>query len=351
MSSQTQTQNKPKKENNFVIVDFIDLDTSKFTFAQPKDNNFGGKYVTVRYASKQLYVRYGTRTCTFGVSTNTQNVQEKQPNTYPKDLKVTGYGTSLTLHKDYVNDSYYEKGRELDEFFINKCIENSMLWGLGGSKTKPIARETIEGYDDKGDNGKWKRLLKYPYKKDKTTNERIYQEEYSPRLDFGIPTVSMVEEKGEDNLLHTKAVFKPRFYDADGSKYDEVSTDNIDEILPAWSRMGVVAMWSSISLGTYGASLKPKAQQMRIFPNEGLDNDQCYLDGEDADADADAEDQFNALPDALGSLTSNKNEVVEEEVVEEDLEEEEELLEDVDDTPVPVKAPVRKGRRIVTKKA
>jgi len=367
MSEQRQTQNKPKKEKelNYHIVDFLDIDTDNITFNAPKENNYGGSYVTLRYSGKQLYVRYDPRVCPFGLSTNTQDVSKtKDKGKYPKDEKVTGYSTSVSLQKDYEADPYYEKGRELDEFFIEKCIENSVLWGLGGSKTIKIDRASIAGYDDKGDKGKWKRIIKYAYKVDKQTKERIYTD-YPPRLDFGITTSSAEDVEGDDGLLHAEATFKTRFFDATGVRVPDVGTDNIDDVLPNWSRIGTMAMWSSISLGTYGASLKPKAQQIRVFPSEGLNNDECLLDGDED------EDDFNEeVPDALGDIAPPKVERVkkaakkapepepeEEEVVEEDeveeeeLEEEEELVEEEPEPePVPEKKPARRVARRVTKK-
>ena len=117
---------KPKNQTQaYVIVDFLDLDTSKITLSNPKPNKYGGNYTPLRYdegGDKLLYVRYDGRISPFGLSTN-------------KDTNgnITGYYTSINLKK---NDPYLEKARELDEFFINQCIENSVVWGLGGSKTK-----------------------------------------------------------------------------------------------------------------------------------------------------------------------------------------------------------------------
>lgn len=151
-------------------------------------------------------------------------------------MKVTGYGIGVSLQKEYEQDPYFAKGLELDEFFTDQCIANSMKWGLGGSVSKPISRDAIEGYDDKGADGKWKRLIKWSYKKNKETNERIYQD-YPPRMEFGVPTSSMKEELGSDNLLHTHATFRPKFFDANGDTISNVTSDNIDEVLPKWSRV------------------------------------------------------------------------------------------------------------------
>ena len=54
------TQNQTQ-EKNFVIVDFLDLDTKKISLSNPKPNKYGGGYAALRYDGKTLYVRYDSR--------------------------------------------------------------------------------------------------------------------------------------------------------------------------------------------------------------------------------------------------------------------------------------------------
>ena len=42
-------------------------------------------------------------------------------------------------------------------------------------------------------------------------------------------------------------------------------------------------MWGSVALGTWGASIKPKAQQIRVFNNNNLVADECLLESDDDD--------------------------------------------------------------------
>ena len=231
------------KTQTYVVVDFLDLDTSKITLSNLKPNKYGGGYAALRYDDKTLYVRYDSHISPFGLSTNTN-----------KDGEITGYYTSISLKKD---DPYLLKAREIDEFFIDKCIENSIIWGLGGSKTQKVDLSCIAGYDDKGDKGKWKRILKYSYKIDKNTKERIYLD-YPPRMEFNVP----------------KSICK--FFDEDGKPTCASQLTN-------WSKISVLAMWGSVALGTWGASIKPKAQQIKVFNNENLVTDECLLEEEDDD--------------------------------------------------------------------
>ena len=75
-------------------------------------------------------------------------------------------GTSMQINCE---DKYLQKAKELDRFFINAFYENK--WGV--NKNMPISN--IEGYDDYGQGGLWKRICKYPYKVNKDTKERISQ--------------------------------------------------------------------------------------------------------------------------------------------------------------------------------
>jgi hypothetical protein len=91
-----------------------------------------------------------------------------------------------------------------------------------------------------------------------------------------------------------EATFKTVFFDSEGNKLDNVSTNDANTILPKFSRVSTLSQWSTITQGTYGASLKPKAFQMRVYPSEGLpDADNCYLDDEDEAAE---------MPDMLGGV-------------------------------------------------
>ena len=116
---------------------------------------------------------------------------------------------------------------------------------------------SIAGYDDKGNKGKWKRILKYAYKIDKNTKERVYKD-YPPRMEFSIDKM------------------KCRFFDEDGKP-------NLNCNIPNFSKIGVLAMWGSVALGTWGASIKPKAQQIRVFNNNNLVTNECLLESDDDD--------------------------------------------------------------------
>lgn len=345
----TQTQTKSKRETSHVVIDFLDLDTSKFSFMPPKKNQHGGKMINIKYGGKNLYVRYPKKTNLFGISSNT----EKNAS-YENGKKITGYTLSVSFgHKDsYDQDPYYQKALELDEFFIDQCIENSMLWGLGGTKTNPKSRDHFSGDDDKGANGAWKRLVKWSYKVDEDTGERVYQD-YAPRYEAGVPAVITEEADAKTGIKTQSAVFKSGVFNDEGEQFDEVTSENCDAICPAWSDTSVLARWPRITQGTYGATLKPQVHQLRVYPREELSKDECLLDDDDEDG-VDLGDEGFAAP----SSSHAEAEVEEEDELEdggveyvdtEDVDTED-VVEVVEES-APVAAPKRRVamRRVVKK--
>ena len=69
----------------------------------------------------------------------------------------------------------------------------------------------------------------------------------------------------------------------------KMETLHLNFNIPNWSQISVLALWGSVTLGTWGASIKPKAQQIRVFTNNCFDFDKC-LQNEDDDEDDDEDD-------------------------------------------------------------
>jgi hypothetical protein len=367
-ANKQQKPNQTEKEKAYIVVEFLELETTHFTFLTAKSNAHGGHFIPIRYKGKALYVKYGAKTCPFGLSEG-KELKDEYQGIYPDKKKITGYSTSISCAKEYENDPYYKKAAELDDFFMKACHENAMSWHLGGTRTVPMDFRAIQGYDDRGCEGKWKRFLKWSFKKD-DQGERIYQD-YPPRLEFGIPTTSMTESIGPDGLKVQEAVFKPVFFDVQGDNLGPVCSQDKDDALPKFCRVAVLAQWSTITQGTYGATLKPKAQQFRVYPNESLAVDECLLNDDDEE-EYDVPDQFGSDPAVVRTTAAPKRvpagldaeeDVVEEDVVEEDVVEEgvveEDVVEEVDiddgatePEPEPVTVvktrPVRATKKIIT---
>ena len=58
-----------KSSSDTVIVDFLDIDTSKITFAKPKPNKYNGSQIRILYGGKTLFVKY-KGTTPFGLVEN-----------------------------------------------------------------------------------------------------------------------------------------------------------------------------------------------------------------------------------------------------------------------------------------
>ena len=145
-------------ETNF--VDFLDLDTSKITFQKPKQNKHNGSQIGIRYNGEILYVKYEGVT-PFGIQEN-----------YDKEGNF--YGVTMQIN---VSEEYARKAQELDEFFMKAFLQNK--WGLN----KNIKVDAIRGYDQHGEGGLWKRILKRPYRMNE--NEREYLD-YPSKMEFAL---------------------------------------------------------------------------------------------------------------------------------------------------------------------
>ena len=212
------------------FVDFLDLDTSKITFLKPKGNKHNGSQIGIRYNGETLYVKYEGVTL-FGIQEN-----------YDKEGNF--YGVTMQIN---VSEEYARKAQELDEFFMKAFLQNK--WGLN----KNIKVDAIRGYDQHGEGGLWKRILKKPYRmKD---NEREYLD-YPSKMEFAL------YYKGDK--LQTK------IFDAKSQRVEYYT-----EVGPQ-SQVKFIAAWFSLSRGTFGLTLKPKLMQVRFWERENPFNE-CLL--------------------------------------------------------------------------
>jgi len=88
-----------------VIVDFLDIDTSKITFSKPKPNKYNGTQIRILYEGKKFFVKYEGIT-PFVLVENFDKHGNYQ-------------GTSMQINCE---DEYLEKAKKLDQFFIDSSI-------------------------------------------------------------------------------------------------------------------------------------------------------------------------------------------------------------------------------------
>ena len=230
-----------ERSNDTVIVDFLDLDTSKITFGKPKPNKYNGNQIGILYEGKTLFVKY-KGTTPFGLTEKFDNEGNYE-------------GTSMEINCE---DQYLEKAKELDQFFINAFYKHK--WSLD----KHIPKSAIKGYEH-GESGLWKRISKKPYK----VNEGGIREylDYPSRMGFSFFY--------ENDKLETK-VFS----------WDKKKLDMNTKIGPR-SEVQFVAAWFSLSRGTFGLTLKPKLMQI-MFREPVNVFEECILGG---DSDSEEEEE------------------------------------------------------------
>ena len=235
---------KNQSQRKMQIVDFLDIDTSKITFRQPKSNKYNGSQIGILYNGDTMYVKYEGVT-PFGLKEN-----------FDKDGNYQG--TSMQIN---CGDKYLEKAKELDTFFIKAFYEKK--WGL--NKNIPLLH--IEGYDSHGQGGLWKRICKDAYRVDKETKEREYLD-YPSKMEF--------------SLFYKNDRLQTTMFTWHGIKlnYDPDKGYPVNYELGPHSRVKFIAAWFSLTRGTFGLTLKPKLMQVK-FRKEENQFDTCLFDSED----------------------------------------------------------------------
>ena len=228
MSEKKESQRKTETE----IVNFLDIDTKKITFKEPKSNKYNGSQIGILYNGRTMYVKYE------GVTPFSLKESFDKDGNYQ--------GTSMQINCE---GEYLRKARELDQFFINAFYENK--WDPGHK----IPKISIEGYDEHGQGGLWKRICKDPYRVNGDTEEREYLD-YPSKMEFTLFYI----------------------FDWEGNKLP-----NETEI-GSRSRVKFVAALFSLTRGTFGLTLKPKLMQIRFKPEENH-FDTCLLEDSDEEID------------------------------------------------------------------
>ena len=208
---------KERENNDIAIVDFLDLDPQKITFLKPKQNKHNGSQIGIRYNGK-TYVKYEGVT-PFGIQ---------------DDKEGNFYGVTMQIN---LTDDYSQKAQELDKFFMKAFYENK--WGLN----KNIKKESICGYDQYGEGGLWKNILKKPYRLKENVREYL---DYPSKMEFA--------------LFYRKDKLTTKIFDW---KSQLLPSENYTEVGPQ-SEVKFIAAWFSLTRGTFGLTLKQKLMQVRF---------------------------------------------------------------------------------------
>jgi hypothetical protein len=287
----------------FIVVPLNELIAEEgphaFEFKKPTDGQHSNLNINFTYNGKQLYVRYDRRTTPFGISAIRERKDTKVKN--DKSGKIVGYSIAFSFKRNNPDgtpsDPLLAKMEELDEFFMDMAHKYQIDWKLG-TKKAPLSREigtgSIPGIDEKGDKGKWKRLVRYAYSVN-ADNDREYNDQYPPRYEISVPHK---EVEGE-----SRAVFPNiKFFDEAGEELESVDSTNIESVCPKYSECSVLASWGRLSAGQqYGLTMKARLQQIRIYPSASRPNENMLID-DVYDEDVEALDLGK---DGLGASSSS----------------------------------------------
>ena len=219
------------------IVDFLHIDPSKITFTKPKPNKHNGAQIGILYNRKPLFVKYEGFT-QFGS-------REK----YDEDGKYQGTSMQINCEGEYL-----KKAKELDQFFIDY---------IHSFNDEEIPREVVEGYDEYGQGGSWKRICRKPYI---IVNEKRMYTDYPSKMEF--------------NFFYRNDKLFTTFFTWDKEKIET------EEIGPR-NTVKFIAAWFSITTGNFGATLKPKIIQVTFLEEENIFDKFLLDDDEEEDEEVD----------------------------------------------------------------
>ena len=106
------------------IVNFLDIDTNKITFKEPKSNKYNGSQIGILYNGRTMFVKYEGFT-PFGLVEN-----------FDKDDNYLGTSMQINCEGEYLR-----KARELDRFFINAFYENK--WSLNKTYQRVLSKDMM----------------------------------------------------------------------------------------------------------------------------------------------------------------------------------------------------------------
>ena len=271
------------------VVKIENFDVNKLSLGTPNKNIYGSPIAPVLYDGKpRLLISINKKLhAPFSIQAKRVKGQKVDTTNTGKDFQ-NGAEMNLSFPaENYTEDIVYQKFQEIDQKFIQLIHD----YGKWPEEQQEIAVELskLTGKDDKGRLGKWKRLVKWPAKKDEN-DKLIYNNKYPPYLQ--VKVLSEVTTQTVNGVSEDKADFTAKgaqFYRENNEEIPEVTSDNLDEVLPPHSEVKPVLSLSTVSAGDFGFTVKPVLKQMKIYPRAGFQKPTTFLgDDDDEQTEADA---------------------------------------------------------------
>lgn len=281
-------------KGNFIFVDFLALDTTAFEFGPPKLNDYKSRLINLTYRGKQLYVKFPRRDLPFGINIKTPLENATKGASEEKENNAKGYDVAWSLAKDYsdessVDNAYYQKGLELDNFFIAEAFKNRSKWleMSEDPEDEKFQLKQIKGLDNYGEKGIWKRILKWS-RKAGTDKQKPVNLDYAPRINSSFKV--QFEKEGKDTIKkdpetgRNKCKFTTKFFREKNVPITDVNESNYDKIVPKYSGFSMLCRWSRLTASNAWLVLKSEIEQCVVYPRQQLDLTENYLDdGEGSD--------------------------------------------------------------------
>jgi hypothetical protein len=145
------------------IVKLADIDVSLITFGEIEKTKHNGFKIKILYNNSPVMVSCGER---YYVPFGIQELRTKE-NEF--------YGYSLSVSSSNESSTEMNKFRELDLKILDFLVSHAASMNLDAGQ--------LCGEDDRGYNGKYKRFVRYSYKKGEGEEEKIQYLNYPPRTE------------------------------------------------------------------------------------------------------------------------------------------------------------------------
>lgn len=258
------------KMSNINSVKVVDVDVDNFSLGKRATNKFNGLYVPLLYNGKpnvHLIFKNAMR-APFGIQFNRQMGKDESPDYVAgKDFNNGNFELVLSFPTEYADDEEYQKLRDIDDKIIRLIYEYRDWVGVAKKKAKDLGN--LQGEDDRGHLGDFKRLVKWP--KTKKEDGDVEYKNYPPTINVKVLADITQHENEEQGLKENFADFRAfgtQFYelqDGTAESIEEVNSNNVDTILPRNSEVIPVIRLNNINTGGYGFACKPVLKQVLVY--------------------------------------------------------------------------------------
>lgn len=191
------------------------------------------------------------------------------------DTVVKGYRLNISLDYDKdrtdldrwsrLKDEYGAGMRRLDERMMVLAQQNCLQWRQG-----ELTMEEVRGKDDMGSKGKYKRMVRWPGKRDQMTKLHIFNDQYGPTIETRIGHKTVTARDPSTGETYEHDVMECELYDQDNNLIEPWNSDNLqnEDRVPKLSRGKLFVEFGSLHSGEQGIVPRLFTSQIQLAPRK-----------------------------------------------------------------------------------